>query len=449
MTAGTGPAEGERGAAAAPRVTAGRILGLALPALGVLSAAPLYLLLDTAVVGRLGATALAALAAGTTIQAMVTSQLTFLAYGTTARASRAYGRGDVRGAVIEGVQSTWVAVAVGAVITAVLQIFAGVFTRWLAPVGSVSAEAADWLRVASLSVPMLLIVLAGNGWLRGIQNTRRPLAFVLAGVIPAAASVVPLVRGLGLVGSAWANVLGSTITAACFVVQLLATSRRRRVGARPRPSLIRRQLALGRDLILRSLSFQVAFLSAAAVAGRIGPAELGAHQVQLQLWNFLALVLDSLAIAAQTLVGSALGAGSVALARATGRRVIAWSTAFAAVLAAIFAVGHSAIPRLFTGDAAVLTALAGGSWWLLVLMIPFGGVVFAVDGVLLGAGDAAYLRNISIAAVGIGFLPPVWLTPVFGWGLPGVWWGLTCFILVRLLFVAWRFRGEAWARRTG
>ncbi|WP_075691835.1 MATE family efflux transporter [Corynebacterium sphenisci] len=434
------------GAAAVPEATAGRILSLALPALGVLAAAPLYLLLDTAVVGRLGATELAALAAGSTILAMVTTQLTFLAYGTTARASRAFGRGDRPAAVAEGVQATWVALLVGLVLLAVIQAFAGVFTRWLAPVGSVAAEAATWLRVASLGIPLTLLTQAGNGWLRGVQDTRRPLLFVLAGVLPAAASVAPMVSRLGLVGSAWSNVLGQTLTSTCFAVMLLRTVRAEGVSAAPRARLIRRQLVLGRDLILRSLSFQVAFLSAAGVAGRFGEAALGGHQVLLQLWNFMSLVLDSLAIAAQTLVGAALGSGSVALARRTGRRVIAWSLGFAGVLAAVFGLGHRVLPALFTDVPAVLAELAAGPWWLLVAMIPIGGLVFAVDGVLLGAGDSRYLRNISIAAVVLGFLPPVWLSAFFGWGLTGVWWGLVCFLLIRMVAVGLRFRGARWAR---
>lgn len=435
--------------AVARPVTAGRILGLALPALGVLAAPPLYLLLDTAVVGRLGAVELAALAAGATVFSMLTAQLTFLAYGTTARASRAYGRGDVRGAVGEGVQATWVAVAVGLVLFGAVEISAGSITRLLAPEPEVAAAAAGWLRIAAVGIPLTLLAQAGNGWLRGIQDTRRPLFYVVCGLGPAALAIVPLVSWLGLDGSAWAMIGGESITAALFLRKLAASAGDLGVDKRPHWSLIVRQLVLGRDLILRSLAFQVAFLSAAGVAGRIGAESLGAHQIMLQLWNLLSLVLDSLAIAAQTLVGAALGVGSVAVARFTARRVIAWSTVFAAVLAGIFAAAHSVIPALFTTSGGVLGAIASGPWWLLVAMIPVGGVVFAIDGVLLGAGDAAYLRNATIAAVVVGFLPPVWLTLSMGWGLTGVWWGLMAFMLLRLVLVVVRYRGPRWAVAAG
>lgn len=427
------------------RVTAGTVLGLALPALGVLAAPPLYLLLDTAVVGRLGAVELAALAAGATVFSMLTAQLTFLAYGTTARASRAFGRGDVRAAVTEGVQATWVAVFVGLVLFGLVELAAGVVTRLLAPEPAVASAAAGWLRIAAAGIPLTLVTQAGNGWLRGVQDTRRPFLYVLGGLGPAALVIVPAVGRLGLDGSACAMVFGETLTAVYFIRRLVVSAARHDVDWRPRRSLIVRQLVLGRDLILRSLAFQVAFLSAAGVAGRLGANALGAHQILLQLWNLLSLVLDSLAIAAQTLVGAALGVGSAAGARATARRVIAWSAVFAAVLAGTFAVLAGVLPRAFTGDAGVLAEIAGGPWWLLVAMIPVGGVVFAIDGVLLGAGDAAFLRTATIAAVVLGFLPPVWLTLSMGWGLSGVWWGLTTFMCLRLVFVVVRYRGPAWA----
>lgn len=428
------------------RVTPGRILGLALPALGVLTAVPLYLLLDTAVIGRLGATDLAALAAGATILAVVTTDLTFLAYGTTARASRAFGCGDRPGVVREGVQATWVAIGVGSVLFLLIQLFGHVLTRWIAPADGVGAAAATWLQVAGLGIPLALISQSGNGWMRGLQDTRRPLLFVLAGVIPSAATVVPFVMMFGLVGSAWSNVLGQLITAVCFLLVLCSEARRRDVSLRPDFALIKAQLVLGRDLILRSAAFQIAFLSAAAVAGRMGAASLAGHQVQLQLWSFLTLVLDSLAIAAQILVGAALGAGSAVMARYAGRKVIVWSTVFSLILAAVFAAGYAVIPRMFTNDQSVLDVLGAGPWWLLVLLIPIGGVVFAIDGVLLGAGDAAFLRNATILSVFVGFLPPVWMSYAFEWGLTGIWWGLVLMLLVRCAAVILRYRGDAWIR---
>lgn len=431
--------------ATAGQADARKILGLAWPALVVLAATPLYLLLDTAVVGRLGATDLAALAAGATVLSTVTTQLTFLSYGTTARAARHYGAGRRAAAIYEGLQATWVALAVGAVLAVLVFAFTPQIMGLFTSDAAVVSEATKWMRVTCASIIPVLFTMAGNGWLRGMSNTKLPLWFTLAGVIPMAVIVPLSVQRFGLVGSAYANVLGESITAACFLGALVVHWRAEEDGKSLAPNwlVIRSQLAMGRDLILRSLSFQAAFISAAMVAGRMGPAPLGAHQVLLQLWNFLTLVLDSVAIAAQALVGAALGAGSFAAARKVGVSVLRFSVAASLILAAGLAAGAHVIPRIFTTDADVLATI-GGPWWLLVLLVLAGGVVFALDGVLLGAADAAFLRTATIISVLAGFLPLVWLSWAFGWGLVGVWWGLFAFIVIRLLFVSWRFSGDKW-----
>ncbi|MDY5785193.1 MULTISPECIES: MATE family efflux transporter [unclassified Corynebacterium] len=423
-------------------VSTRRILALALPALGVLAANPLYLLLDTAVVGRLGTEQLAALAAGTAVQSTVTTQLTFLSYGTTARASRLFGAGRRDEAVAEGVQASWVAVVVGFLLAAAVWVLGFRVAYALTNDATTAHAAAEWMRVAALAIPLTLLIMAGNGWLRGIQNTRLPLVLTLCGLIPGAVALPFLVARYGLVGSAMSNVFGMGITASLFLFVLARTH----VGSwLPRPRVIAKQLVLGRDLILRSLSFQISFLAAAATAGRFGVAALAAHQILLQLWNFLSLVLDSLAIAAQTLTGSALGRVQTEQARAVGLQVVKFSVAFSLVLAIIFAVFRTGIAALFTSDDSVFAALAV-PWWLLIAMIVAGGVVFALDGVLLGAGDAAFLRNLTAASIVLGFLPLVVASLLFGWGLAGLWVGHLLSVLMRLVGVVARFRSQKWAR---
>ncbi|MFE6858770.1 MATE family efflux transporter [Nocardia sp. NPDC057668] len=434
---------GREAAQAGPR----RILGIAVPTLGVLVAEPIYLLFDMAVVGRLGALALAGLAVGGLILAQVSSQLTFLSYGTTARAARRHGAGDERGAVGEGVQASWIAVGVGAAIVALLQGFAEPVTRAISGGGDIAGEALPWLRIALFGVPLILLSMAGNGWMRGVQETRRPLLYVVAGLGLSAVLCPVLVHGLlgaprwELAGSAVANVIGQTVTALLFVAALVRT----RAPLAPHIEIMKAQLVLGRDLIARSLAFQACFISAAAVAARFGAASVAAHQLVLQLWNFLALTLDSLAIAAQTLVGAALGAGNVRGAQGLARRITAWSTAFAAALALIFAAGYSIIPRLFTDDPSVLER-THVAWWFFVGIIPLAGVVFALDGVLLGAGDAAFLRNATLGAALLGFLPPIWLSLANDWGIAGIWSGLVIFMVLRLAAVSWRALSGRWAR---
>lgn len=432
-----------------PRSRAGRSVGrdillLALPALGVLAANPLYLLLDTAIVGRLGTAQLAALAAGAAIQSTVTTQLTFLSYGTTARSSRFYGAGQRDKAVAEGVQSTWVALGVGTLLALVVGVFAQPLAQALAGDYDTSVRAAQWMRVAALAVPMTLVIMAGNGWLRGVQNTRLPFYLTLCGLVPGAALLPVLVGRFGLVGSAVSNVIGMGITSLLFLVVLAREHRSYGGSWAPRWDVIKQQLVLGRDLILRSLSFQVSLLTAASVAGRFGVVALAAHQLMLQLWNFLTLVLDSLAIAAQTLTGAALGRGGAAQARAVGLQALRYSMIFAVVLSGVFAVFGAQIQGLFTSDPEVMDTLRV-PWILLIAMIVAGGAVFALDGVLLGASDAAFLRNLTLFSLLAVALPIIVASGIFGWGLTGIWVGQLAQVVVRLVGVVWRFRSMRWA----
>lgn len=423
-----------------------RIAALALPALGVLAAEPLYLLFDTAVVGRLGAVSLAGLAVGGLVLGLVSSQLTFLSYGTTARSARLYGAGDRAAAVREGVQATWLAVALGVLLIAVVQAVAVPLVSAIGGSGAIGPAALLWLRIAIFAAPAILISMAGNGWMRGVQDTARPLHYVLIGFGISAVLCPLLVYGwLGLprwelAGSAVANLVGQWIAALLFLGALVAE----RVSLRPEPAVLRAQLVMGRDLVVRTVAFQACFVSAAAVAARFGAAALAAHQVVLQLWSFLALVLDSLAIAAQSLVGAALGGGDAGHARRVAWRVTGISGVAALMLAGVLALGASFVPGLFTDDDAVRAAI-GVPWWFLVAQLPFAGVLFALDGVLLGAGDAAFMRNVTVLSALAGFLPLTWLSLVFGWGLAGIWAGLSAFIGLRLVFGVWRTWSGRWA----
>ncbi|NDZ92492.1 MATE family efflux transporter [Streptomyces sp. SID6673] len=436
-----------------------RIAVLTVSALAVLIAPPVYLLLDLAVVGRLGGHQLAALGVATLVLSVISTQLTFLSYGTTARSARRFGAGDRAGAVFEGVQASWIAVSVGAVLVAVMYPLAPVVLRVLVGGGSPEAEqvvvdATGWLRIAMFGVPLILLSMAGNGWMRGVQDTRRPVIYVIAGLAVAAVLVVGLTHGigpfprLGLPGSAVANLIGQGITGLLFAVRVVRDARRSAVTSlAPQWSVMRAQLAMARDLVLRSLSFQVCFLSAAAVAARFGVSAVAAHQVVLQLWEFMSLFLDSLAIAAQALVGAALGAGAVGSAVGVARRVTVVSLLAAGLMAGVFALGAGLIPRLFTSDPEILDAIAV-PWWFFVAMLPIAGIVFALDGVLLGSGDAGFLRTATLVAALVGFLPLIWMSLAFDWGLAGIWTGLVVFMLLRLAAVVVRVRSGRW-HRTG
>jgi putative MATE family efflux protein len=418
------------------------VLSLAVPALVVLAAEPLYLLVDTAVVGHLGTVPLGGLAVGGGLLAWAAGLMNFLAYGTTARSARRAGAGDRAGAVSEGVQATWLALGLGLSVLVAFQLLAGPLARVLAGGPGAVAEAGEqWLRIASIGAPLLLVSMAGNGWLRGVQELRRPVRYVLAGSLVSLVLCPLLVypAGWGLAGSAVANVAGQAVAAALFLRALI----REQVAWRLRATAVRAQLVIGRDLFLRAAILQIAFLAAAGVAARAGGVALGAHQIALQLFLFLALVLDSYAIAAQTLVGQALGRGSPSEARATARRVALWGLGTGLVIGLLLLALRDVVLPLFTGDPAVVDQ-AETVWWFLAGMQPLAGLVFALDGVLIGAGDVAYLRTVTIGSALLGFLPLSLLALPLHWGLSGVWTGLTVFIVLRLAATVVRVAGTRW-----
>ncbi|GAA4702483.1 MATE family efflux transporter [Phytohabitans rumicis] len=401
------------------------------------------MLVDTAVVGHLGRLPLAAVAIGGTVMSVAAWLGAVMAYGTTGRAARRYGAGDRAAAVAEGVQASWLAFGSGLALAVGMQVAAGPLVRTLAGGDTdVAGAAADWLRIAALGAPGLLLAAAGNGWMRGVQDTRRPLYYVLGANVLSAVLCPLLVYplGFGLTGSAVANVVAQTASGGLFAWALVAE----RVSLRPHPSVIGQQLVLGRDLLIRGAAFQASFLSATAVAARFGDAVVAAHQIAIQLWYFCALALDAVAIAAQSLVGAALGAGHDGEARELGRRIALLGGVCGAGFAVLIGAGAGVVPGWFTSDPVVVEqAMVAWPWF--VSLLPLAGVVYALDGVLIGAGDARYLRNATIVAAVGGFLPAIWLAYAVDAGLGGIWAGLALFIVLRLATLLLRMRTGAWA----
>lgn len=423
-------------------VSTRRIVTLAGSAFVVLAAEPLFLLVDTAVVGHLGRVPLAALGAAGIVMTLLAIVGTSLEYGTTGRAARYFGAGRREAAVNEGVQASWLALLIGLVAIVVGEAVAGPVVRVVTGgAGPVADDAERWLRIAILGLPGVLLVLAGNGWLRGVQDTRTPVRIVvLANAVSAVASPVLVYPvSMGLAGSAVANVCAQVLAAALCVRALRAE----RVPSRPQWHVMRSQLVVSRDLVARSLAFQAAYLTAAGVAGRMGAAQLAAHQVGLQLWEFIALLLDSFAIAAQSLVGAALGGGDVEAAKSTAWRVSRYGVVAGVIFAGVAGAGWQLLPKVFSSDAAV-QGQAHVLWPWLIAMMPLGGVLFALDGVLLGAGDNAFIRNVTMVAALGAFVPIALLALRLDWGLGGVWAGIASFITVRLIGMAWRTRSGRW-----
>jgi putative MATE family efflux protein len=419
------------------------ILRLALPALGALAAEPLYLLVDTAIVGHLGTTPLAALAIAAALLSSAVQLCNFLTYGTTAQVARLHGAGEAVAAGRLGAQALWMAVAVGALLAAAALALAEPAVALMGVHGRVASQAAMYLRISALGLPFALIALAGQGYLRGTTDLRTPLVIV---VVANAANVVlevVFVYGFdwGLAGSAWGTVIAQVGMGAAFVRCLWRAPTDDR---RPRWELMRPLAAISGAIVIRTAALIASFVVASAVLARIGDAELAANQIAFQLFLFIALALDAIAIAGQVIVGRSLGAGDADGAIAAGRRMILWSLVAGVAIGVVLLALTNVLPGVFTNDQAVIDQ-AEQLWPLFALMQPTAAVVFALDGILLGAGDARYLA-VSMLAAGATFVAIAVASLDFDWGIVGVWVGFNVLMAVRLVTCGARFLGRRWAR---
>ena len=418
------------------------ILLIALPALGALAAEPLYLLADTAIVGHLGTTQLAALALAATVLTSVVALCNFLAYGTTAQVARLHGAGDELAAGDLGAQALWLALAVGLVVTVFTVALAAPIVTLLGGHGAVADAAARYLRIAALGLPCALLAVAGQGWLRGVGDLRSPLVVVvIANVVNIALELV-LVYGLdlGLDGSAIGTVIAQLGMGAAFAWLLLRAPAATR---RPVWALIRPLTRMGAQILVRTGSLLLAFGLASAVLARTSDAALAANQVVFQLFIFLALVLDALAIAGQVMIGRALGGSDATEARVLGRRLCELSFAAGLLMTAVLLALSGVVPRAFTSDADVLDQIQI-AWPIFALLLPFAAIVFALDGILIGAGDTRYLAGAMVVAAAVAVTLEL-LTLHFDWGIAGIWAAIAALMAVRLATMAARFAGSRWA----
>ncbi|MFL5827030.1 MAG: MATE family efflux transporter [Thermoleophilaceae bacterium] len=417
------------------------ILRLALPALGALAAEPLYVLVDTAIVGHLGTDQLAALAIAATLITGSFTIFNFLAYGTTAQVARYHGAGQEEIAGRLAAQALWLALGIGALLAVLAVGLARPAVSLMGGEGRVADLAVLYLRISAIGLPCAMVALAGQGYLRGVSDFRLPLVIVIGANLVNVVLEVVFVYGFGwgIAGSAWGTVIAQLGMAAAFAAALLRTPADTR---RPNLAYLRPLLRVGSDIAVRTTALYASFLLASALAARVGAASLGAHQIGFQLFVFLALVLDAIAIAGQVIVGRTLGAGRADGAYASAKRMIGWSVvvglAFALVLGALVTV----IPHAFTDDPRVIDR-ARVMWPFLAIMQPAAGAVFALDGILIGAGDTRFIKWAMVAAFAC-FAVVALATYRLDLGIAGVWTALLVLIGVRLVTGLARFQGRRW-----
>jgi len=425
-----------------------RIFALAFPALGALVAEPLYILADTAVVGRLGTPELGGLALASSLLLIGYSAFIFLAYGTTSTVARLLGAGQHERAAHQAVQSLWLALLIGIVVAAVTHVARMPLISLLAGGDDANAEvvanAEIYLRVSLLGVPAMLLGLAGVGYLRGLQDTRRPLYVAVATAVFNLVLEVVLIFGFGfgIGASALSTVIAQWLSAAAFMWWIRQAVSAHGVGLAPDWRIVGQLAGAGADLLVRTTALRAGLMVTLAVAARLGATELAAHEIAFQIWNFLALALDAVAIAAQAMIGQALGAGDPGEARRLGDRIVRWGLIAGAVFAVVVLAVSPLLGSVFSNDDAVI-ALAGFVMLHVALWQPVNGVVFALDGILIGAGDLRFLAiSMAIASAVLigGAMAALWLDAGIGW----LWAALGAWMITRAALLLRRYRGDAW-----
>ncbi|MFD8207169.1 MATE family efflux transporter [Streptomyces sp. NPDC059695] len=420
------------------------IVSLALPAFGALVAEPLFLMVDSAIVGHLGTPQLAGLAIAAALLSTAVSVFVFLAYATTAAVARRMGAGDLQAALRQGMDGIWLALLLGAAVVALTLPTAPWLISLFGASDTAAPYAVTYLRISSLGIPAMLVVLAATGVLRGLQDTRTPLYVAIGGFATNAALNVGLVygAGLGIAGSAWGTVIAQCGMAVAYLVVVVRGARRHGASLRPDAAGIRASAQAGAPLLVRTLSLRAVLLIATAVAARLGDAEVAAHQIILSLWSLMAFALDAIAIAGQAIIGRYLGADDADGARQVCRRMVQWGVVSGVVLGALLIVARPLFVPLFTSDTTVQDTLLPA---LLVVALsqPISGVVFVLDGVLMGAGDGPYLAWAMLLTLAV-FAPVALMIPALGGGLTALWWAMTLMMTVRMGTLWFRMRSGRW-----
>lgn len=426
------------------------ILRLAVPAFLALIAEPLFLLADSAIVGHLGTAELAGLGVASTALMTAAGVFIFLAYGTTSVVSRHLGAGDQRSAVSAGIDGLWLAVGLGAATAIVVGLAAGPISGLFGASEAAHGQATTYLRISALGLPAMLVVLAVTGVLRGLQDTRTPLVASVGGFSANVVLNLAFVYGFGwgIAGSAWGTVMAQTGMAAALVIVLLRKARELESHVRPHPGRVLAAARTGIPLLVRTLALRATLIVTTWVAASLGDVPLASHQVAMTIWSFLAFALDALAIAAQAITGRALGAGDRAGVRAAMGTMIRWGVVGGLVLGLVVVALHRVLPALFTSDPGVQEAL-GAALVVVGLGQAVAGLVFVLDGVLIGAGDGRWLAWGQVVMF-LAYLPlALWVRAMGPTGSPShdvtvLWLAFTGFMLIRGALLSWRARQDSW-----
>ena len=422
------------------------IFALALPTFATLVTEPLLLIADSAFIGHLGTDQLAGLGIAANVIGIVIGLCIFLAYGTTSTVARRLGAGDRTAALAGGIDGLVLAGLLGLGLLVVLQLLLPSVVGAYGPPPAVREAATVYLRIALCGLPSILVLLAGTGVLRGLQDTTTPLKVAVATNLGNIALNFALVYGAGwgIRGSAIGTLIAQTAAAVVIAVIVVRGARRQQVRLGFHPAGVLAAARAGVWLILRTATLQVAITVTTVVATSGGAVVLAAYQVVYSIWVLLAFALDAIAIAGQAIIGRVLGAGDVALGRAMTTRMIGWGIACGLAFGVVVGVGGQYVAAVFTPDPDV-QRLVGQALLVVALITPVAGVVYVLDGVLIGAGDGRYLAVAGLIAL-VAYVPLALAVRWFDAGLVWLWAAYGGFMVARMSTLVARARGDVWIR---
>jgi MATE family multidrug resistance protein len=361
---------------------------------------PLLGMVDMGVVGHLPDPAhLGAVALGATVMSVLYFAFGFLRMGTTALTAQAFGAGDtvdVQTALLRGLM---VAAALGVVVLLLGWPVILAAERLFAPPPAIAPEFRLYLEIRLFGAPAALATFVVLGWLLGLQSARGPLILLIATNVINAALDMALVFGLGMAADGVALATAIAEYSGLGVGLLLVRPRWRGLGgALPswpellRADRFRRLLVVNRDIFMRSLFLEAAFLLFTALGSRQGELVLAANAVLLTFFTMAAYGLDGFAYAAEALVGRTIGARDAAGLKA----VVRASFVNAALLAVVITLGFWAVGPWLVRAITDLETVRG----VVAVYLPYAVLLpavavwaFVFDGIFFGATRTAELRN--------------------------------------------------------
>ena len=454
MTQFAPPADDPDGAPSArDRVAA--VLRLAVPSAAELMLGMLVGLVNTYLVGYLGAASLTAV--GLSSQWAMVGSVLFSAVGTGATALVARMAGARQWADASRVlgQALIVAVAMGALAVVGLELTAGAALRLMGAEPEALALGVPYLRVVSSVYVLTAVMFIGNACLRGAGDTRTPMWVMGAVNLTNLAVSWTLIHGvaglprLGVMGAAVGEVMARLVGAGLVLAVLLRGRAGMRLsvgGMRFDAGLVRRMLRVGLPAGVEQLVFRFGMLLYARVVSSLGTAAFAAHQVALNGESLSYMPGFGFAVAATTLVGQGLGGRAPARAARDGHTAFLLAAALMSAMGVAFAVGSETIIGFFTTDPEVI-AQGVEPLRLIALAQPFLAAVMVYGGGLRGAGDTFVPMLINGGAVWVVRVPAaLLLTQVLPWGLTGAWVAMALDLSVRGVLLGWRFQRGAWQR---